>query len=161
METPGDVVHVRTTLDDTGERMWAKYLGDDLYEIDNIPFVAYDLHYRDVVRALAQDDQTVPVIVRIVRRSGHKTLRVAFEESTSDAQRSALIARLERDGVIGEKMHGRFYAFSVPPESDYQGVCDLLFGLQKEAVLVYETGVSSEDPSKQAFPSEDPSDRGH
>jgi len=36
MEKPGDLVHVRTHLDDTGERMWATYLGDDLYgrEVD-------------------------------------------------------------------------------------------------------------------------------
>jgi hypothetical protein len=136
-------------------------LGDDLYEIDNIPFFAYDLHYRDIVRALAQDEQTVPVIVRIVRRSGHKTLRVAFEESTSDAQRSEVIARLEREGVIGERMRGRFYAFSVPPEGDYQGVCDLLFELEKKDILTYETGVTSDDASKQVFPSEDPSDHGH
>jgi hypothetical protein len=161
MEKPGDIVHVRTSLDDTAERMWAKFLGDDLYEIDNIPFVAYDLHYGDVVRALAQDELTVPVIVRIVRRSGHKTLRVAFDESATDAQRSDLIARLEGDGVIGEKMHTRFYAFSVPPERDYQGTCDLLSGLEKDGILTYETGVSSNDPSKQVFPSEDPSDRGH
>ena len=161
MEKPGDLVHVRTKVDDTGERMWAKFLGDDLYEIDNIPFFAYDLHYGDVVRALAQDEQTVPVIVRIVRRSGHKTLRVAFDESTTDAQRADLIARLEGQGVIGEKMRGRFCAFSVPPERDYQTVCDLLFALENDGILTYETAVSSDDASKQMFPSEDPSDRGH
>ena len=36
-----------------GEALWARSLGGDRYQIDNVPFFAYDLNFRDIVEAVA------------------------------------------------------------------------------------------------------------
>ena len=52
-----------------GEAMWAKALGDDLYELRNSPFFAYDLNFLDIVRAIPQRPDLKPSIKAVVRRS--------------------------------------------------------------------------------------------
>src|SRR5262249_4817112 len=63
-----------------GESLWAKPLGDDLYQLDNVPFHAYGLNYGDVVRATEDSPELKPEIREVVRPSGHQTIRVFFEQ---------------------------------------------------------------------------------
>ena len=63
-----------------GESMWAVDLGNDLYELRNVPFHAYDLNFGDVVRATADSPELKPEIRGVERRSGHRTLRVFFQK---------------------------------------------------------------------------------
>src|SRR5438046_10028757 len=74
-----------------GEGMWAKPLGKDLYEIRNVPFHAYGLNFGDVVRAVEPAPDKKPVVSELVRRSGHRTLRVLFSESVADGARVELL----------------------------------------------------------------------
>jgi hypothetical protein len=41
----------------SGERYWAKPLGDDLYELRNVPWYAYRLNLADVVRAVSEEPE--------------------------------------------------------------------------------------------------------
>src|SRR4051794_37782486 len=77
-----------------GESFWAKPLGDDLYELNNIPFSAYDLHLYDIVRAVSPSPDRIPEIAEVVRRSGHKTLRVLISEDTPPDARRRILDRL-------------------------------------------------------------------
>ena len=52
-----------------GESMWAVDLGDDLYELRNVPFLAYGLNYGDVVRA-TQDGPGLKPEIRSVEILG-------------------------------------------------------------------------------------------
>ena len=65
------LVKVRVRLADHGrwryESLWAKPLGDDLYELRNTPWLADGLHHRDVVRC-APSEQDLPEVVDVVRR---------------------------------------------------------------------------------------------
>src|SRR5689334_3280740 len=58
-----------------GESMWARPLGGSAYEIHNVPFYAYDLSFLDVVEAIPANPTQKPSILRVIRRSGHRTLR--------------------------------------------------------------------------------------
>ena len=72
-----------------GESMSARPLGNDLYEPENCPFHAYDLNYRDGVYAIADDPWHKPIVRRVERRSGRRTLRVVFLKHVSvDLNRS-------------------------------------------------------------------------
>jgi hypothetical protein len=130
-----------------GESFWAKPLGDDLYELNNVPFRAYDLHAFDIVRAIAPQPDRIPEIVAVVRRSGHKTLRVLIEESTPSDEASRLLETLNTMKPFYEQASQRFYAFDVEPEVDYQAVCDQLWQWEQEGLLQYETGTTGDADS--------------
>jgi hypothetical protein len=74
-----DLVKVRVDLPNqpgnSGESMWARPLGGDLYELHNSPFYAYDFNYLDVVYAVSGNPDHKRLIIRVERRSGHRALR--------------------------------------------------------------------------------------
>jgi Domain of unknown function (DUF4265) len=56
--------------------LWSRPLGGDLYEIQNTPIHARDLHFVDVVRAIPDAPGEIPNVVAVVRSGGHRTLRI-------------------------------------------------------------------------------------
>jgi hypothetical protein len=125
-----------------GESFWAEPLGDDLYRLDNIPFYAYDVHYRDVVHAVPREPGGLPTVDRVVEPSGHKTLRVMFDAELEAEDVQRLLEGLTTRGVQFEHSHGHFYALNVPPDGDYQGICTLLWNQENAGWLNYETGTT-------------------
>ena len=71
----------------SGEAMWARPLSADLYEIRNVPFYAYGLNFEDVVRAVEPGPDEKPVVIEVVRASGHRTIRVFFTDAVPGAER--------------------------------------------------------------------------
>jgi len=122
-----------------GEGMWAKPLGKDLYEIRNVPFHAYGLNFGDVVRAVEPAPDKKPVVSELVRRSGHRTLRVLFSESVADGARVELLQSLEGLKASFERATGRHFAIDIEPEGDYNAACDRLAAWEAEGLLGYET----------------------
>ena len=125
-----------------GESFWAKPVGPDLYEIRNVPFYAYDLHFNDVVRASSDGPDLKPRVRTVVKRSGHKTLRVMFPESTADAAQGELLSQLGRFGATYERAGPRLVAIDVDPTGNYQAVCDQLWSWEQAGSLHYETGTT-------------------
>src|SRR5262245_37935318 len=78
------------------ESFWAKPLGDDLYELRNSAWFAFDLHFYDVVRALPDKLDEKPRIIEVVRRSGHKTLRVLFPPEVREDERLEMLQSLHQ-----------------------------------------------------------------
>lgn len=108
--------------DDGEERVWAVPLDGGRYRIDNVPFFAYNVSVGDVVEAPGPD--RVPLAHRVVRRSGHRTIRVAFEEPEGlegEAAR-AFVAELERLGCGYEGFEPMLLAVDVPPEVESEAV---------------------------------------
>src|SRR5262245_57581498 len=115
MSTPDEemLVKVRIELSAaeniSGERFWAKPLGDGLYELRNTPFFANDLNWGDIVRCDEPPDE-VPVIVEVVQPSGHQTVWVLFAKRLSVPKRSRLLKQLKTYGASYEHAQGPFYA---------------------------------------------------
>ncbi len=124
------------------ESFWAKPLGDDLYELRNSPWYAFDLHFYDVVRAVPDQAGEKPRIAEVVRRSGHKTLRVLFSPDVSEATRVEKLRSLHQWRAFHENCDGRLYAVDVEPDGDYGAVCDQLWSWEQEGLLRYETGTT-------------------
>ncbi len=61
----------------SGESLWAFSLGDQLYELQNIPVYAEHLNVGDVVLC-DEPNNSIPIIREVVKRSGNRTLRVIF-----------------------------------------------------------------------------------
>ena len=138
-------INLRDDEDFGGESFWALPLGDDLYELRNVPFHAHDLHFGDIVRALPPEPELKPDIVEVVRRSGHKTLRVLFSETLSDAEITQILAELNRAHAYYEHASGRFYAIDVEPDADYPAICTYLWECEQAGLLHYETGMTKPD----------------
>ena len=66
------------------EHLWAIYRSADEFEVDNIPFFAKGISAGDVVSA--QQENADLVFERVLRPSGHSTLRVILFGDTDKAQ---------------------------------------------------------------------------
>ncbi len=119
--------------------MWARPLGAELFEIQNIPFYAYDLNLEDVVVAVSPDPTLKPEIKRVLRRSGHRTLRIVFTKKQPVERQNAVLDSLAGPGVTFERANKTYIAIDVAPDGDYEKVCDQLQRLQKKRVIGYET----------------------
>lgn len=142
-----NLAKVRVKLEGNGpfpfEAFWAEPLGDDLYRLDNFPFYAFNLHFRDVVRALEDGTSAFPTIVAVAQPSGHKTLRVLFDAGLSEREIQGLLDELVAAGAEYERAQGRFYAVNVPPSAGYQDICDRLWRLEQDGRLQYEIGTTA------------------
>lgn len=114
MDDVSDLVKVIVDLPNhwrtSGESMWARPLGDDLYELHNSPFSAYDLNYLDVVVAVSAEPHLKPQICRIERRSGHRTLRLIFKATTERPERDKILSKINDLGATYENADSTLYS---------------------------------------------------
>ena len=127
-----------------GESLWAKPLGNDLYELRNTPFSAHDLHFKDVVRAVAPSPDRIPEVVEIVRRSSHRTIRVIFAPELSADEHTRLVRKLNEMHAYYEHTGSGLYAFDVEPQGDYQAVRNQLEEWEKQGLLQYERDMTED-----------------
>ena len=123
----------------TGESKCAKPLGDNLYELRNSPFYAYGLNYEDVVYAVSPTEGKKPLVIRIARRSGNRTLRVRFGSESIKSERLLLLKGLDKFKVSWEGADHKLFSLTIPPDGDYQATCDQLWDWEQAGLLQYET----------------------
>jgi Domain of unknown function (DUF4265) len=74
-DTTSDLTKVHLDLPNhwwfKGESLWAKSLGNDLYEIQNVPYCAYGLNCGDVVRATTDNPELKPEVREVINKSGN------------------------------------------------------------------------------------------
>jgi len=111
----GTKVKVLLRADEYVETLWAERVGPDRYRLDNSPFWAYGLSWRDVVEA-HPDENGQLAFTRVVEKSGHRTVRVIFEPGIDqNAEGQAIIDELVRLGCTYEGMHPGYLAIDIPP----------------------------------------------
>ncbi len=132
-------VHLPNHWAVSGESMWAYPLGCNTYELRNVPFHAFGLNYLDVVEAVAARPELKPSILRVVRPSGHRTLRVIFPASTPEHDRVPLLESLQDLGASLEGATKSLFAIDIEPDGNYSSVCDRLKAWEDDGLLAYET----------------------
>jgi hypothetical protein len=123
----------------SGEAMWAQLVSENLYELRNVPFYAYDLNFLDVVEAVSEREDLKPDVRRVVRRSGHRTLRVFFSKAVTPSERTALLETVKEFGATFEGATESFFAIDVNADGNYEAVCGRLYEWEKNGLLEYET----------------------
>lgn len=117
------------------EGIWARPLGNDLYQIDNIPFYAKGLSCDDIVEVEVQGAEYR--LARVVKESDNSTIRVLVydldDEQETRARFAAAGCSIEGVGTPG------LLALSVPKESRF-AVDRLLKRLTEEDKIDYEEG---------------------
>lgn len=129
-------VHV-SFADGGGESMWAREIEGDLFAIKNLPFFAFGLNFDDVVHA----PQAGPLreVRAVVRRSGHRTLRLVFHAHQTREHQQVPLDALNALGGSFERATDRLVAIDVPPVAAYDAMVALLTTLETEDKLVFET----------------------
>ncbi|WP_286342333.1 DUF4265 domain-containing protein [Ferrimonas sp. YFM] len=122
-----------------GESLWATPLGNDLYRIENIPFYAYGLNFRDVVLATADTDELKPEVRKVLNPSGNKTYRVIFTNGLSREKQVELLKALEKYKASYERADGINVAIDIEPTGDHLAVYDQLEVYEKSGILSFET----------------------
>lgn len=117
------------------ETPWAKRVGPNLYELDNLLWYAYGISCGDVLEAIPQEEGGFPEVLRVVRKSGHRTIRLMLDLPVPEGQTSTpLLDLLVSLGCSYEGMYGRLISIDVPPNVDLTNVCESVSqaGLQWE-----------------------------
>lgn len=138
-----------------GESIWAFRLDDGTYQIDNIPFYAYGLNYKDIVKVNARENDKKPIVEAVVVPSGHATVRVVFSKGFGKQEQKPVIEELEAMNVTIERAFENYVALDIPPEADYDVVRDRLDKLESEGILEYETCESRVDGRFDEAPDDD------
>src|SRR5262245_19793597 len=125
----------------SGERVWAKPLGDQQYELRNTPWYAYDITWGDVVRCEGMSPAELPIVRDIVRPGGHRTLRAYFL-GDDDSVRDAILDELIELGALHENADGKMYALDLEPDVDLERVVHYLREKESAGALGWESGWS-------------------
>lgn len=121
---------------ETWEQLWVRGAGA-LREIRNIPFQAYNLALGDLVSVNQQPSEQA-VLDRIVRPSGHYTLRVIPESGAARTRVEDLVASLS--GLIERESHTQLIAVDAPSAEGARWLSAELTKLEDRGELVFDTG---------------------
>jgi hypothetical protein len=100
------------------EQLWSVRQSAGLFEITCIPFFARDISLADIVEAEEQGPEAFQV-VKVVRKSGNRTLRVATEADDAEQIHSDVLSGLEVLGLAYETL-------DIGPQIDVKQVSDAL-----------------------------------
>lgn len=108
------------------EAFWATPVGEDLYRLENSPFLAYGVSWLDVVEA-KPDVVGQLAMLRVAEKSGHRTVRLILKAPASESSESStLLERLQALGRTYEGVNPRYVSVDIPPETVLSAVTDVL-----------------------------------
>ena len=116
------------------EILGAHSLGDHLYELQNIPFYAEHLNFEDIVFC-DESDNSLPVINRLIKWSGNRTVRVAFTDEAPDEKCVDIIWALAKRKILYEIATHKGYMFNIGPKNDYEWTLNFLRAKEEEGLL--------------------------
>ena len=117
------------------ETLWAMPLGDDLFEVRNIPWLTDALHNLDVVRCRPESKGGIPKVLGVARPSGHRTIRLTFADAASNEQRESVVGQLERSVGYAERMDANDWAVDVNPGTDLVAATNLIADQERAGVV--------------------------
>jgi hypothetical protein len=109
----------------TGEVVWAKPIGNQLYQIDNIPVFSDEYHLHDIVAC--EDTSNGTLVARELKQaSGNRTLRIQLTKTLSNPVYERLAQRLKQVEVEWATGFTGACAFNLRPNVDDAKVRELL-----------------------------------
>jgi Domain of unknown function (DUF4265) len=99
------------------ETLWATPLGRHRYRLENCPFFAYGVSWRDVVEARPPAKRELPLFVRVTKKSGHRTVRVILKPPADKSRKSAgVLKKTGADGLLLRRRRSCVHRDRHPPE---------------------------------------------
>ncbi|MFF7554237.1 DUF4265 domain-containing protein [Streptomyces olivaceus] len=114
------------------EQLWTRQLTEDTFEVACLPFFTYGICYRDVVTIDSNH-----LLTGVVRKSGHRTLRVALiaEHTDRDQIHELLHGKAVDAGLPHEWLQGTYLAVDLPPGTDEASFVEALEPLAQAGAL--------------------------
>lgn len=108
------------------ETPWATPTGGHLYRLENSPFFAYDVSWQDTIEA-KPDEEGFPVFVRVVEKSGNRTVRIILEPPADESAVSqrVLDSLVEMDCSY-EGANPSYLSINIPSDANFEAVCEYL-----------------------------------
>jgi hypothetical protein len=122
------------------EAMWAKKVGDELYELHNTPFFAKGLAFLDVVTVRQKDGRLV--VINTSTPSRRSTYRALVQQDAPQPQVGQALAKLAALGCTYESYEDvkwTLYAFDIPA-SAVDAAYKTLDAAEKQGLLDFEEG---------------------
>lgn len=108
------------------ETLWAVALGNNLFRLDNSPFYTYGVSWQDIVEAREVSEGFYD-FVRVVEKSGNRTVRIIFENFTgSDEQDKQILSDLKNLGCRFEGIKSKLISVNIPSMVDFESVINYL-----------------------------------
>ena len=95
------------------ELVWGKLVGDNRYEIENVPIWVYGLAYGDVVEADTREDGRKH-FKKVLNKGGLLTVRAAGPNADKEVF-DGLCEMLQRHAVATERFSPSYVAFAMEP----------------------------------------------
>jgi hypothetical protein len=147
MGTPKVKIFIRFETSTPGEyefeSLWATPTSEG-YELDNIPFYASSLAYRDVVSADPAPGGLLE-FGRLVRASGHSTIRLWITELESVERIREEFRAMGCTSELSDQ--GQLVAVDIPPNVPYSSAKMLLDKGEESGQFEYQEGCLGQDPS--------------
>ena len=121
------------------ESIWAMPLADNLYEIRNVPHMAYGLNFLDIVYAERRRGLPEPFVSCVVRHSGHRTLRCIFLGNLPEDEQRPYLEDIAALGGSFERAAPNYVCIDVHPAASMDAIEAQLSRLEASGVLEYET----------------------
>jgi hypothetical protein len=93
-----------------------------------------------VVYAIPGAPDQKPSVLRVVRRSGYRTIWVTFTDDADGEARSKRLKKLNKWRGFHENADGTYFVIDVEPDGDFAAVLEQLARWQDQAILTYHTG---------------------
>jgi hypothetical protein len=105
---------------DDVETLWAVELGNNLFRLDNSPFYAYRVSWEDIIEA-SEVEEGFYDFVRIVEKSGNRTLRIIFLKFTgNDTRGKEILNEIKNLGCSYEGMNAKLISINIPPAVEFE-----------------------------------------
>ncbi len=114
---------------DEAETVWATPLGEDKYILENSPFHAYGLSWKDVIEAHLSNDGVLE-FKKIVKKSNNKTIRIMSTKDASIAQN--FIEKINSLGCTVEAYNSKYMAMNIPQTANFEHVVNFIQESQYE-----------------------------
>jgi hypothetical protein len=124
------------------ESLWAKPLGDGLFELDNTPWYVRGFALGDIVRCV-QVDGELPTVIELAEPSGNLTVRLFVPAGPEREMRKERIMNALRErGYIFEGMgeNKGLIAVTIPRDIDTTEALKYLDELEAEKKAYWESG---------------------
>ncbi|MEQ8823086.1 MAG: DUF4265 domain-containing protein [Filomicrobium sp.] len=125
------------------ETIWANHIDGSLYRVENSPYFAFGLSYRDVIEAEKIDEGQILQFAGVRQHSGASTYRLLINLPFDDNHLVKLWDQLQILGCAYEEslvLELPMWAVDVPPETDVRRVYSVLQQGEGSRVWEFEEG---------------------
>jgi Domain of unknown function (DUF4265) len=121
------------------ETLWVNPIGNGKYVLENSPFFANGLSYKDTVYAEYDENEGFPVFKEVIERSKHSTYRIFLSEGKSYEEFEKYFDPLFEIGCTYEGMHNTHFSVDVPAKTDVMKAFEVLKKGEEDGIWFFES----------------------